>query len=34
MDIRHSAGEGIEGNEEHAFGKWRKGNPCCILVEN
>lgn len=31
MDSEEATGE---DNEESLFGKWRKGNPCSVVVEN
>lgn len=34
MDIKGSAGEGLEGNEEYVIRNWRKGDPCYIATES
>lgn len=34
MDVKSSAVEGVEENEEHVIGKWRKGNLYYIVMEN
>lgn len=34
MDVKGLAGKVLDGNEEPVFGKWRKGNPCCIMTEH
>ena len=33
LNIKGSVGEGLEGNEEHAFGNWRKEDLCFIVAE-
>lgn len=34
MNVRGASRELAEGNEEHDFGHWRKGDPGCKVAEN
>lgn len=34
MSVNGFAAKGSDGNEEHYFGNWRKGNSCYRVIEN
>lgn len=33
MDVKGDSGEISGGNEEHASGNWRKGDPCHKVIK-